>query len=259
MVSKFLCQQCGQCCSHIRGLISEQDRKFLKEFAYGKLPLIAVKRVEEISFPLWDWEAKRFIKSAAEKGIDHRIEPSRVMYDLNENQSIVVTYSISSDACTFLKDNKCQIYKERGFICRLFPFQHGPFLKLNQELRKENMFGSCPSIMGILDELSDQKETLVKQLYESFGESFLAVVQSDIITEWVNSKIVFIMKNRLIRPALNYPYEKLLKRIENSKKITFTNFMIKNAMISKGDMEKTIRRFENFEDAREKISPFLDQ
>jgi len=259
MSSKFICSQCGQCCSHIRGLISEEDKKFLKEYAYGKMPLVAVKPIEEISFPLWDWESKRFIKAADEQGINHMIEPSRVMFDLNDDQSIVVTYSINSDSCTFLKDNKCAIYGVRGFICHLFPFQHGPFLRMEGGVKKENMFGSCPSITNILSELNDQdQKQFVQQLYDSFGDAFLAVVQSDIITEWINSKIIWIMRNRLIRPALNYPYDKLLKRIENSSKIDFTDFLVKQAMISKGDMEKTIERFESYQDAKDKLKPFLE-
>lgn len=258
MASKFICQQCGQCCSHIRGLISKEDKEFLKEFAYGKLPLIALKPIEEISFPLWDWEARRFIKAAEEKGIDHKIKPSRVIFDLDSNKQIIVTYSIDSDTCTFLRDNKCEIYKERGFICGLFPFQHGPFLKMRDEIKKENMFGSCPAITQILNELDDSnKKNFVKQLYATFGDSFLAVVQSDIVTEWINSKMIYMLRNRLIRPALNYPYDKLLRRIEIADKIDFSDFMMKHAVISNGDMEKIIKRFENFEDAKEKLNEFL--
>ncbi|MFH2027793.1 MAG: YkgJ family cysteine cluster protein, partial [Nanoarchaeota archaeon] len=250
MTSKFICKACGQCCSNIRGLIGEKDKQFLKEFAYGRLPLVALKPVEELTFPLWDWEAKRFISQAEEKGIDHKIIPSRVMYDLNTNSTIVVTYAIDSASCTFLKDNKCQVYENRAFICRFFPFQHGPFLKMDEKITKESMFGSCPSITQILQEVDESSQgILVKQLYDSFGDNFLAVVQADLATEWINSKIIYILQNRQIRPALNYPYDKLLKRIETSQMVDLSDFMIKNAVVSKGDMEKAISRFENFEDA----------
>src|SRR3989344_1866637 len=258
MPATFCCQQTGKCCSHIRGFVSDLDRAFLKEYAYGKLPLVALCPPEEISFPLWDWEAKRFIAKAEELGIDHKIKPSRVILDLNTNAAIIVTYSVFSDACTFLKDNKCSIYNDRGFVCKLFPFQHGPFLKTGEKLRKEDMFGGCPSITHIVPELNDADDTLfIRQLHESFGESFLAVVQSDLVTEWINSKIVYLMKNRLIRPAINYPYDKFLARVANAPKVDFTEFMIQHAVISKGDMEKYIKRFEKFEDAKEKIAPYL--
>jgi len=239
-------------------MISEEDKKFLKDFAYGKLPLISLAPVEKISFPLWDWEAKRFKKGAEEKGIDHRIKPSRVIFDLNTNQSIVVTYSIDSDSCTFLKDGKCEIYEQRGFICRLFPFQHGPFLKMDNNT-KANMFGSCPSISNIITLLDDNdKKTFVKQLLGSFGDSFLAVVQHDIITEWVNYNIIRIMKNKLIRPAMNQPYDQLMEKIENSKMIDFTDFLVKSAEMSDGDKENIIKQFENFEGARKKVNEILE-
>jgi hypothetical protein len=129
---------------------------------------------------------------------------------------------------------------------------------MDEPISKNNMFGSCPQITPILNELDDkQQSTFVRQLYESFGESFLAVVQSDIMAEWINSKIVFIMKNRLIRPAMKLSYDELLEKIQNSKKVDFTDFIVDNAMISKGDMENMIKRAETFEDAKEKIRPFL--
>ena len=32
MVHQFICQKCGQCCSHIRGMISEDEKNFLKRW-----------------------------------------------------------------------------------------------------------------------------------------------------------------------------------------------------------------------------------
>ena len=127
---KFKCRQCGECCAHIRGRIAHKDRKFLREYAYGKMPLVQLTELDRASFPLWDWEAKRFKKWQKEANIDGKIKPSRAVFDLNENKTIIVTYFMDSDRCPFLlKDNKCALYKyERSYICRLFPFQRSPFL-----------------------------------------------------------------------------------------------------------------------------------
>jgi len=243
---KFSCKACGQCCSHIQGFIP--DKETIKELGYGKLPLINLFPVEKLSFPLWDWEAKRFMQTE----IEHKIKPSRIIFDLNSNKTIVVNYSIDSEACTFLKDNKCQIYEKRALVCRFFPFQHGPFLS-SEKPSKQTMFGSCPVISEMFDKLNDEdKKEYVKQLYESFGENLIAIVQNDIITEWSNKMIIELMKKQLIRPAMNYPYDKLLKRVENSEKIDFTDFLKEKNLINKEIIEK----FESMVEARELIEHF---
>lgn len=254
MEGKFVCRQCGQCCSHIQGLISERDREFLKEYAYGKLPIISLLPIEKTSFPLWDFEAKRFLKGAEENGIDGKIKPARVIFDLNENRTIVVTYSIDSDSCTFLKGGKCVIYGQRAFICRLFPFQHTPFLKMEGDVEKENMFGSCPAILDIIENLEENdKEKMIKSLHESFGDVFLAAVQHDMLTEWMNKKTMELVKRKIIKPALDHPYKFILKRIESSEKIDFTDYLVEKNIYSRRDIDEIITKNEAFFDAKEMI------
>ena len=147
-IPTFKCQLCGKCCSRIRGRISEDEKKFLEEFAYGKLPLVQLLPVEKMSFPLFDFEAKRFKEWEKEVNIDAKITPSRALFDLNTEKSIIFTYYMDYDSCPFLKDNKCLIYKKkRAFVCRVFPFNKGPFLNTKEEFKKEDMFGTCPAIM----------------------------------------------------------------------------------------------------------------
>ena len=254
MTDKFICKQCGQCCSHIQGLISEKDKEFLKEYAYGKLPIVSLFPIEKTSFPLWDFEAKRFLKGAKENKIDSKIKPARVIFDLNEDKTVVVTYSIDSDACTFLKDGKCVIYGKRAFICKLFPFQHTPFLKTGEKIRKESMFGGCPAISDILKNLEeDDKKRMVNYLYDAFGDVFLAAVQHDMITEWVNKQTMELIKRKIIRPALNHPYKFLLRRIENSPRTDFTDVLVEKNIYSKSEVDEIIRKFEAFEDAKDMI------
>ena len=87
----------------------KEDGEFIKEMAYGKLPLVQLIPVENMSFPLWDWEAKRFKKYQDEVNIDAKIFPSRGILDLNSNKAIIVTYFMDSDACPFLEEKKCLI------------------------------------------------------------------------------------------------------------------------------------------------------
>ena len=239
-------------------MISEEEKEFLKENAYGKLPLVQLFPIERMSFPLFDFEAKRFKEWEKEVNIDAKIMPSRVIFDLNSNKSIVVTYYMDYDGCPFLKDNKCIIYdKKRAFICRLFPFNKGPFLNTGEELKSEDMFGSCPSMKNILPELNQNKKTRVKQLYASFGEDFLNIIEYDYLTEWVNKLIINLMRDKKIKPAMNYPYKHLLKRINNSEKIDLMDFLIKEKIKTKEEIENLISRFDNNIDGKEKLDQFL--
>lgn len=256
MTAKFKCIQCGECCSHIRGMISSEDREFLKEYAYGKMPLVQMQPVEKISFPLWDWEAKRFKEWQGE--VDGKAKASRVVFDLNTNKTVVVAYFMDSDSCPFLADKKCLIYdKKRAYVCRLFPFNKGPFLETGARVNKEGMFGSCAALSELFDEIPEEINEMVRFLNDSMPEELLNVVQNDIIAEWVNKKIIELIKAKKIRPAMNYPYDFLLKRIKNSEKTDFTDFLVEIGSYSREEMGKLIKRFDDNEDAKEKINQYL--
>ena len=261
MIPKFKCTQCGQCCSHIKGFISDSEKEFLKEYAFGKLPLIQLFPVEEMSLPLFDFEAKRFKEWATELGIDCKIKPSRVIFDLNSEKSIVVTYYIDHESCPFLKDDGCVIYdKKRGFVCRFFPFNKGPFLKTGDKLKKEDMFGSCPAVEKIIPELDDSdRKKLVEQLKESFENELPEIVEYDNITGWTNKLIIDLMKEKKIRPAMKMPYRFLLKRINNSEKVDLMDFLVEEGIKTYEEIKKLINRFDNNVGAEEELKEFLEQ
>ncbi len=248
----FKCTLCGECCYHIRGMISEEDKKFLKEFAYGKLPLVQLAPIEKISFPLFDWEAKRFKEWEKELGIDAKIKPSRAILDLNTNKAIITTYFMDSDSCPFLKEKKCLIYdKKRAYICRLFPFNKGPFLKTKET---EIEFGTCPAMEEILANIPSDFNEKIKYLNKVLPYELLNIVQHDLITEWINKTIIELMKSKKIRPAMNYPYNFLLKRIKNADKIDFTDFLSQISFIEK---ERLLKRFDNNIGAKERLQEYL--
>lgn len=238
MSQTFKCISCGQCCSHIRGRISKEDKEFLEEYAYGKMPLVQLQPVENISFPLWDFEAK---------DLKHeKVKPSRIVYDLKTNKAIIVTYYIDSDSCIFLEENRCKEYNKRPSICRFFPFNKGPF---SGSSKKDELFGTCPALEKVYDEISDNN--LVKDLDKIFPEELRTVAEHDMIMEFVNRTIVTLTKQKKIKPAMNYPYEFLLRRIENSEKINFTEFLIKIGEYTKEEMDEKVKGFRK--DAEEKI------
>jgi hypothetical protein len=130
-----------------------------------------------------------------------------------------------------------------------------PFLHIPEE---HDLFGDCPNIEEIKGKLNHNDKTiLTKQLHDSFGDILLASIQHDHVMEWENKLILDLMKEKKIRPAINYPYEKLLRRIENSEKIDLMDFLIKIGYKTKEEIDVVIKSFERNDDAKHKIEKFL--
>jgi len=255
----FKCNQCGTCCSHIRGMMPREDKEFIQKMAFGKLPLVQLVPIEKMSFPLWDWEASRFKKWQHEVNVESKIFPLRGILDLSSNKAIIVTYFMDSDACPFLKDKKCSIYyTNRAYICRLFPFNRGPFLDVGNKPKKENMFGACGAMEELMPIIPETYEDMVKYLSKAFPDgSFENAVQFDHINEWVNRTIVDLIKQKKLRPAINYPYDFFLKRFMHAEKIDFTDFLEESGYID--SKEELIKGFDENNDAKGKINEFLEQ
>ncbi len=254
----FACGACGTCCSHIRGWIPKEEKEFIKEHAFGKLPVIQIMPIEQMTFPLWDWEAKRFRNWQTQANVDAKIEPLRVIFDLKSGKTIVLTYSMNPEtgACPFLRNNKCSIYHtRRAYVCRLFPFNKSPFSDRNE--KKENLFGNCGAMEKILPAIPDEFGEMVKFLNNAFPDgSFLDAVQNDLIAEWANRIVVDLIRKNTIKPAVNYPYRFLVKRVRNSQKTDFTDFLTESGYFGRKEMENLINRFDINADAREKLSDF---
>lgn len=259
---KFKCNACGTCCSHIRGIVPNEDKEFLKEHVFGKLPVVQLVSVEQMTFPLWDWEAKRFMQWQNEVNVNARIKPLRAIMDLKSNKAIILTYFMDgeTDACPFLKDNKCSIYHtKRAYVCRLFPFNRGPFLANDGMALKEGMFGECGAMEHILPKIPEDFNKMIKFLSEAFpDESFFNAVQNDIVIEWANKIIIDLMRKSIIKPAMNRPYNFLLRRITNAEKIDFTDFLVQSGYFTEEQMENLINQFDNNKDANEKIAQFIN-
>ena len=258
---KFQCSACGTCCSHIRGIIPKEDREFLSQYAFGKMPVIQLVPVEQMTFPLWDWEAKRFSEWQNEADVDANIKPLRVIFDLRSNKTIILNYFMDgkTDACPFLKNNKCSIYHtKRAYVCRLFPFSRSPFSFQQENISKESLFGECGAMKNILPNVPEDFEKMVRFLNDSFPDgSFINAVQNDIVVEWMNKTIIALIKNKIIKPAVNHPYDVLLKQIESAEKTDFTDFLVQCGFLTEKEKEDLISRFDNNIDAKEKISQFI--
>lgn len=256
---KFKCNACGACCSHIRGIVPKEDIDFLKGYAFGKLPVVQLVSFENMTFPLWDWEAKRFQEWQHEVNVDASIKPLRAIMDMNTNKAIILSYFMDSatDACPFLKNNKCSIYHtKRAYVCRLFPFNRSPLSY--GKISKEAIFGECGAMQNILPKLPKDYNEMIKFLNEAFPDgSFLNAVQNELVVEWSNKAIVDLIRKRIIKPAFNQPYNFLLNRIINAKKIDFTDFLVDSNYLTKSEMENMIERFDNNQDAIDKVKHYM--
>ncbi len=260
---QFKCNCPGQCCTRIRGMISKEESDFLREYGYGKLPLVQLIPFERISFPLWDWEAERFKKWQIEVNVDAKIIPSRGIYDVKRNITIVVTYCMDFDKCPFLvEDGKCKIYyTKRAYVCRMYPFQRSPFLKVEQPAIPKNILGTCPVTDEILNEMPEDFPEMIKFFYKYFGSDagFMNAVQHDLVIEWVNKMILELLSKKIITPAINFPYDYLLKRISFSRKVNLTDFLVEEKIFSRNEMNRIIGNFDGNADAKEKIENYLKE
>lgn len=253
---QFTCNACGSCCSHIRGFIPKQDRQFISEYAFGKLPVVQLVPVEQMTFPLWDWEAARFREWSKDAGIDARIKPLRAIYDQLSEKAIVLTYFMDSktDGCPMLTDKKCAIYNtKRAYVCRLFPFNKSPF-SFSGGIDSLTMFGECGAMEKLIPLTPSSLKEAISFLENAFpnGE-FLNAVQNDLIVEWSNRTIVDLMKKKLIKPLFNVPYEEIKSRIDSAQKVDFTTFLVECRYFSQVDKKVLLDKFDSNEGAVQHI------
>ena len=262
-MQQFKCTCPGQCCTRIRGMISEEESNFMREYAYGRLPLVQLIPVEKTSFPLWDWEAARFNRWQNEVNVNARIIPSRGIYDTKSNSTIIVTFCMDFDSCPFLFDGgKCKIYyTKRAYVCRMYPFQRSPFLNVEQPAIPKNILGACPVTDEIIQNIPEEFNEMIKyfHIYFTSDGAFHNAVQHDIIIEWVNQVVMDLMKKKVIFPQMNYPYDYLMKRVSQSRKISLTDFLVDINAFSRGEMDKIIKGFDENTGAKDKIESYLNQ
>jgi hypothetical protein len=108
----------------------------------------------------------------------------------------------------------------------------------------------------LMPSIPENYEDVVKFLSKAFPDgSFENAVQFDYITEWINRTIINLMKEKKLRPAINYPYNLFLKRFNNAEKIDFTDFLEQSGYID--SKEELIKWFDDNLDAKQKIEEFL--
>jgi len=215
---QFHCHNCGRCCSHIRGQMSKEEYELIRQVGYGGLPLIQLVSPDKLSFPLWPDEARKLRSKGQELGLSElRVIPLRAVFDLNTNTALIVTYLFDHDNCPFLQKNasgsSCLAYDCRPLICCQFPFQ-----------TPDQIVDFCPGVKDLSASRLDINSLNSEEKKHLFGDSFSAALEMHERMTKSNMKILDLIKQKKIRPAVNYPYEFLLRRISNSKKLDFDEF-----------------------------------
>jgi Fe-S-cluster containining protein len=120
----FICTQCGECC-HIREKknFSQEEEHAYYRFMFNKFGIIYLASLNHITINVWPEEKDILVSEAKKKNIELRIKPKRALYNLKNQELIILDYYIDHDTCPFFdKKNKlCQIYNERPLICRSYP------------------------------------------------------------------------------------------------------------------------------------------
>jgi len=110
----------------------------------------------------------------------------------------------------------------------------------------------------IIPAIPNNFDEMIKFLNEAFPDgSFLNAVQNDIVVEWANKAIIDLIRKRIIKPAINHPYNLLLRRISNSQKIDFTDFLVESSYLTQKEMDSLMVGFDSNAGAEEKIKQFF--
>ncbi len=262
MEDKFECSMCGNCCKTIGKAdpdkLTEWDKKLMKEAelieekkgGVNTYPLVSIYPEGTEGLYLFEWEYKRIKRIAEEKGIKIKLIPSWAVYDLKSNKTLISNWCLEGEICPFLEDNKCSIYKNRPIECKRYPLRI--FLDAENRLRSE--FRDCQN-SGSEKFLPDNKEEgifegnsftkYLKKMNDYYGEVFLYACQQYKNKEYTHGTVKAMIQHNVIKAAVGYPMKFLLKRIENSEKVSIFDFLIEKGRLPKEMYKNNIKNAEN--------------
>jgi Fe-S-cluster containining protein len=214
---KFECSCCGECCRKV-----SEDGSGL---------------------PLFEWE----VEEIRRLNKDAKIEPIDCVLDKKSDLYFCTGYSLIGEPCTFLKDSKCLIHKERPMICRAFPIAKSP--ELMDDIPNLDCFSNCPNF--------DFKAFLGDSLGLEEGKPF-SLTKEKVIEEYRKAFDKETMDSALVRDnALGYIDELMASLSEeglidievvdkkDKNPISFFDFLIKREIIDEKEKEEIIKEILN--------------
>ena len=217
---KFECSNCGNCCK----TFSFSDKESVPYFDDDDLLCL-----NNLTLPLYDWEGDVFKKN----GKGDLIVPYKIVYDMKNNRSIVLQYTLKDNTCPFLADSSCKVYSERPSTCRIFPCA----IKLGEIDSEKNKGGiavfaftnHCSSELNreeILEMIginqggssSMNSSEINKKIYDRYGDSYVHCLVKDVIDKTIARFVSGLANQGIIEmPKEDCSIDSLKEKIAGSK------------------------------------------
>lgn len=177
---RFECTHCGVCCrSNMKGerKVSRDDSGILYTMDQGSW-LTA----------LWRWEADRLRKKAHRLGKAISIRPLSFIVDKKGGQAIILLWYMDHKVCPFHEDDRCAIWEERPFNCKIFPlFGHRDGIGLSS---------MCPDL--VRPPMGDDEEGNGKKIMEAYPQEVTALFKDMQVFKMITGFLRDLEKNEVI-------------------------------------------------------------
>ncbi len=222
-MEKFICSGCGACCrtfSLASDFQGEIPGFFDGPVIYWHTP----------SLKIYDFETDAFDAE--------RIAMGSVVFDLKSGRTIVLDYTLKEASCPNLDGkNRCRVYGKRPLVCRQFPSPYVMISQLSPNGRFRAFLGRCGSdlppeglkrYLGFpphADMAGVNPLPLLKRLYARYGDAALAGVAGTLVYKSYLEVLSRLEQKGEIKMAKKgYDMKALVKRIENSERVTVSAF-----------------------------------
>jgi len=216
-LKKFKCQHCGECCKDFKSDINHgEENNFISNIQF---------LINYPNLTLFSWEAKEFQEELKKINSKREVLPSTVLFDLEGKKKVVITYTLDTGECPFLKEEKCSIYENRPLICRIFPLLACSFAEYLLGLADTPSF-SRNSLCKADPKVFKQKQNQIsaKVLYEIYGDIALYYF-GRAFTDRVLAEFIKENKDKLKFAKEGYNIKHLLKRTAKFQEIPLSDYL----------------------------------
>jgi len=157
-----------------------------------------------------------------------KIVPTTVLFDLKNEQTIIMHYSFDKGPCPFHAGNRCSIYEDKPWMCRQFPCLHDLRQLIagrsNQVLLLRNSLCKAEEEDRPFDDLDNASIRICELLEERYGEAFRYAVATGLMAQAKAKAIQRLEQEGFIQVARRgYDPASLARRIEKSPHVDLTD------------------------------------